>query len=58
MEHANDLIRQFHQKTEFFEYLNQSELNKTALELSTRPRKLLKYRSPMDFVNELLYICA
>ena len=53
VEHVNGLIRQFHQKTESFENLNQSELNKTALELNTRPRKLLNDRSPMDFVNEL-----
>jgi IS30 family transposase len=51
-ENTNRLLRQYFSKKTDLSAHTQSDLNKVALRLNTRPRKTLDYRSPADKLRE------
>ncbi len=53
-ENTNRLLRQYFPKGTRLDGYSQADLNRTARELNTRPRKTLEYRTPLDvFTNAL-----
>ena len=53
-ENTNGLLRQYLPKKSDLSKHTQSELNKIAHKLNTRPRKTLHYKSPLQALNEVL----
>jgi len=54
-ENTNGLLRQYLPKKSDLSTHSQTELNKIAHKLNTRPRKTLNYKSPLQALNEVLH---
>jgi len=54
-ENTNGLLRQYLPKKSDLSTHSQTELNKIAYKLNTRPRKTLSYKSPLQALNEVLH---
>lgn len=53
-ENTNGLLRQYFPKGVDVSHYSQTDLNRVAKELNTRPRKTLGFRTPADMLNEAL----
>ena len=53
-ENTNGLLRQYFPKGMRLDEYSQDELNEVAMELNTRPRKTLGYRTPLDCILQVL----
>ena len=53
-ENTNGLLRQYFPKGTRLDVYSQEQLNEIAMELNTRPRKTLDYRTPLDCVLQVL----
>lgn len=54
-ENTNGLLRQYFPKGTRLDVCSQDELNEVAMELNTRPRKTLGYRTPLDCILQVLH---
>lgn len=54
-ENTNGLLRQYFPKGTDLSVYTQAQLNKVAVELNTRPRKTLEFKTPMEALNEVLH---
>ena len=52
-EHTNGLVRQYFPKTKRFDEISEEELMKVEILLNNRPRKVLKFESPIEVFNRL-----
>ncbi|WP_281748232.1 hypothetical protein [Spiroplasma ixodetis] len=57
-ENTNGLIREKFPKKFIFSKTNKNEVHKFILSLNQRPRKILNYLSPIEYLNELLPTCT
>lgn len=49
----NRLLRQYFPKSKLFEEISENRLFEVETLLNSRPRKVLKYRTPIEVFNEL-----
>ena len=52
-EHTNGLVRQYFPKNKRFDEISEEELMKVEILLNNRPRKVLKFESPIEVFNRL-----
>ena len=52
-EHTNGLVRQYFPKSMPFDGLTQNQLDEVEVLLNSRPRKVLKYKSPIEAFDEM-----
>jgi len=57
-EYHNGLIRRYFPKRTNFSIVSQEELNDIVLEINNRPRKVLKYQTPLEVFNYNLSKCS
>jgi IS30 family transposase len=53
VENHNGLLRQYYPKGSSFETINERSIAQVEEQINDRPRKLLEYASPMDYLNRL-----
>jgi len=53
-EHTNGLVRQYLPKGTEFTHLSQADLSMIETKLNNRPRKILGFKTPLEFAQELM----
>lgn len=54
VENHNGLFRQYYPKGSSFEGIDQTSLDRIEIQLNERPRKVLDFKCPMDYLNKII----